>query len=500
MTSFHDPHGHFRYFPEPPPELLEKCFRHAHIRRAVVRENHTMFFATYFSSYMKYPTAGFQRIIFCLTECTDFAWTVITAFRGSAKSTIVTTSFPIWAMVGRQQCKFILLVARTQEKATELVQNVRVMIEDNPLLKADLGPFDIEGDERKARSLTFQNYGAKIMGVSIEQSIRGVRFGSHRPDLIICDDLENLESVKTQESRDSLEKIVLGELVPAGDVGTRIFVVGNNLHEDSLQRRLQERIDEGKLIGIHKEFPLIDEQDRCLWPGKYPDAASIERQRKSLGDERAFLREYLLRIVTEQGQIIFPEWIQHYTELPDDMGRTQYFLSVDPAISEKDTADFTAIIPFRIDSMGHDNMMIHVLPGIVNARMQFPQTLERIAHMAYSLSPRRKATVIVEDVALQGGLHQELTRMGLQAYGWSPKRLDKWARLNLVSHLVQSGRVLFPEHGAEKLIAQLVGFGTEKHDDLADAFSMLLLKVIDLCGGTLAVRFLQLERQTEESE
>ncbi len=124
-----------------------------------------------------------------MARYTDFPWTVITAFRGSAKSTIITTSLPIWAMVGRQQCKFILLVASTQEKATGLVQNVRDMIESCELLKSDLGPFEVEGDERKARSLTFKNYGAKIMGISVEQSIRGIRFGPHRPDLIIGDDL-----------------------------------------------------------------------------------------------------------------------------------------------------------------------------------------------------------------------------------------------------------------------------------------------------------------------
>lgn len=498
MTSFLDPHRNFRYFAEPSAEVIEQCLRQSHIRKALVRENHSIFFATYFSQYIRYPTAGFQKQMLCFTECMDFPWTVITAFRGSAKSTIVTTSFPIWAMVGRQECKFILLVAKTQEKAVGLVQNVRDMIEGCEPLKSDLGPFDVEGDERKARSLTFQNYGAKIMGISVEQSIRGIRFGPHRPDLIICDDLEDIESVKTQESRDNIEKIVLGELVPAGDLGTRIFVVGNNLHEDSLQRRLQTRIDEGKLAGIHREYPLIDERDRCLWPGKFPDDAAIKTLKKTLGDEKAFLREYLLRIVADQGQIIFREWIQYYTELPENIGRTHYYLSVDPAISEKDTADYTAIIPFRIDNMGKRNMVIYVLPGIVNERMQFPQTLERIMQMAHGLSPRRTATVIVEEVALQAGLHQELTRMGIQAYGWSPKRLDKWARLNLVSHLVQSGRVLFPEHGAEKLIAQLVGFGTEKHDDMADAFSMILLKFIDLCGGTIDLKFMKMKEKPEE--
>ena len=38
---------------------------------------------------------------------------------------------------------------------------------------------------------------------------------------------------------------------------------------------------------------------------------------------------------------------------------------------------------------------------------------------------------------------------------------------------IQSGHILFPQRGAEELIGQLTGFGVEKHDDLADAFSLV---------------------------
>jgi hypothetical protein len=39
--------------------------------------------------------------------------------------------------------------------------------------------------------------------------------------------------------------------------------------------------------------------------------------------------------------------------------------------------------------------------------------------------------------------------------------------------------VLFPRYGCEQLIEQLTGFGVEKHDDLADAFAILILKTIE---------------------
>ena len=56
---------------------------------------------------------------------------------------------------------------------------------------------------------------------------------------------------------------------------------------------------------------------------------------------------------------------------------------------------------------------------------------------------------------------------------------DKYARLSLVTHLIETGKVLFPRHGTEKLIEQLTHFGIEKHDDLVDAFVYLLIKAIE---------------------
>ena len=51
--------------------------------------------------------------------------------------------------------------------------------------------------------------------------------------------------------------------------------------------------------------------------------------------------------------------------------------------------------------------------------------------------------------------------------------------LNKLEQNTQLFKVLFPEHGAEPLILQLIGFGVEKHDDLVDAFSLLLGQIIE---------------------
>jgi hypothetical protein len=45
--------------------------------------------------------------------------------------------------------------------------------------------------------------------------------------------------------------------------------------------------------------------------------------------------------------------------------------------------------------------------------------------------------------------------------------------------MIRNGTVLFPDKGCEQLLQQMIGFGVEKHDDLADAFSLLVLKIVE---------------------
>ena len=85
----------------------------------------------------------------------------------------------------------------------------------------------------------------------------------------------------------------------------------------------------------------------------------------------------------------------------------------------------------------------------------------------------------VESTGYQAALVQQLKQGGVYAKSVQVGMTDKRARLAMTTDVIQSGKVLFPKHGAEQLIVQLTGFGVEKHDDLADAFSMLILQVLE---------------------
>ena len=454
-------------------------------RRKLTCDHHELFFHCYFHHYVKHPTAAFQKEMFRLTEDANQRTVVITAFRGSAKSTIMNMSFVLWSILGTPEKKFILLVGQTQAQARQHLKNIKEELENNPLLRGDLGPFREEEDEWRNSCLVISNYGAKIMAVSIDQSVRGLRHKEHRPDLVVCDDIEDLQSVKTREGRDKTYAWVKGELIPAGDTMTRIVFVGNLLHEDCLLKRFQREIAGNALQGIYREFPLIDADGRCLWPGKYGTPLAIELERQRIGSEAAFQREYMLRIIPDAERLIHPNWIVPFDTLPQPTREFPLVMTatgIDLAISKSEYADHTAMVSIKMYGTGEDRQF-YVLPHPVNEKLTALETLERAKQVSLAIGGGQKTKLHIEDVGYQSSLVEHLKVAGFPAEGVPTKGQDKRARLALVSHLVQQGRVFFHTAGTQELVMQLTGFGTEIHDDLADAFAIVLLQLLSIRGG-----------------
>lgn len=459
-----------------PPNILEAMMGDIKVRRAVVNKSHLMFFNFYFAHYLKYPTAQFHKEFFFLTEQDNLKKLFIVAFRGSAKSSIFTMSYPLWAILGQQQKKFVLIICQTRAQAKQHMMNLKHELEENTLLKNDLGPFQEESNEWGSISLVFSKLDARITAASSEQSIRGLRHREHRPNLIIGDDLEDLASVKTREGRQKIYQWLTSEAIPAGDKDTRIIIIGNLLHEDSLLMHLRQDIKDGIIDGIFKFYPLVNQAGETVWPGKYPTKKDIEDERKKVGNEVAWQREYLLRILPTEDQVIYPKWIQYYDILPST-SQEDYMCTwagVDLAISEKSTADYTAIVAAQIHGQ-QGKRKIYILPNPVNKRMLFPDLVDFCKGYLKNL---QNGKLLIENVAFQASLSQLLFREGSHVEG-VPVHGDKRSRLSMTSPLIQNGTILFPRKGCEELIQQLTGFGVEKHDDLADAFTLLINKLVE---------------------
>ncbi len=485
------------------PQTIKSLVKNQDARRALTRDSHKIFFSVYFPSYITHGFAAFHHEMFQLSEDERVRMLVVMSFRGSGKSTILNTSLAIWSILGKQQKKFVLILSETQEQARTHLKNLKAVLEENELLRADLGPFQEVEEQWNATTLIIPKYGARITVASSEQSVRGMRNKEHRPDLIIADDIESTPSVKTRDGRNKIDDWFTSEILPIGDIGTRIVVVGNQLHRDSLLMRLKVRIEANEMDGVYRQYPLLDDKGVCLWPEKFKTEKDIEDLRKTIGREEIYLREYLLRLVNKKDQVIKKEWICFFDIMPEihgDKEEPEFYLGrqikvltwpkkpekdtfpyrgtivgIDPAISQADTADSTAMVACHVFGYG-ENMRIFILPLVVNEKLSLQNIIEK-AKRFKEMFPRETVRFVVEDVAAQNYLIQLMTSEGMFVSAMKVAGLSKHDRLvNSTLHF-EKGRVLFPKEGAEQLIEQVLDFGTEKHDDLADALTSMIAEV-----------------------
>ena len=188
----------------------------------------------------------------------------------------------------------------------------------------------------------------------------------------------------------------------------------------------------------------------------------------------------MLRIIPDLERVVQESWIHYYETLPDEDSDTFRYTAtgIDLAISESTTADFTAMVSGKIFGTGK-NLCIYILPNPVNERLDFPTTLERAKLLSTTLGHGTRTRLFIESVGYQQALIQQLKTENYPAEEFQTHGQDKRARVAVTTSLIQNGRIIFPKQGAERLIQQLVGFGSERHDDLADAFAILVIKTIE---------------------
>lgn len=462
-------------------QIVHSILKSKTIRRETACQGLLWFMSIYFAHYLTYPLADFQKQILKDVADNDITTLAIVAFRGSGKSTFCSLILPIWSMIGVLAKKHIIIVCQTQQRAQLTLNNIKVELESNEQLIADFGSFVSTLDEWNASSLVIARYETRITVVSVGESVRGMRHKQYRPDLIICDDIEDVPSAKNQESRDKLWQFVNGELIPAGDVNTKRIFIGNLVHEDSLMMRMKRGITLGKIKGVYREYPLHMGDGSILWPGKFKSKEDIELTRKSLISDNDFLREYLLQIVPEGDQIVRPEHIAYYDpNKPITYTNFLYYvISIDPAVSQERTADKTAITLYRA-YRENKKLLVLVDPHPTNKRISFPEIIDTTKTIIASLGAHTAIKVFVEGGSSQKSVAQMFQHQGINAKESLMHGNDKRTRLDMSSMWIKNGTFQFPSYGAEELIQQILHFGVERYDDLVDSFTQCCFELMEI--------------------
>lgn len=443
------------------------------------------FMALCLPHYMTLPSGEFHYDLAQYLQDPEEEQLCIIGFRGSGKTTFSSLAYPLFCALN-ERYRFIILINDTYQQAKVNMQNIKYEIEHNKHIAREYPGIGI-GDNWSKADLVLNN-GVRILGRSRGQKVRGMRHREHRPDLVLIDDPEDLDATKTKTKRDDTERWFNSEIIPAiKESDSKLIMIGNLLHKDALMSRVARR-DLFKTVKI----PLIGEDGEPTWKAKYPNNEAIEKQRQRVDSRVAWSREYLLKIISSDEQIVKEEDIHYYDNsllekklhgqvmYPPQAGTS----SVDLAISEKETADLTAIVQ-GIRVTYEDENKIWIKPNITNRRMDF-NTTQQVIKQKHKMMPMG-SDLIVEDVAYQRSAIQELERKGLPVKGIRPVK-DKRARLETVASYIKSGRIMFPKKGADELIEQLLGFGIEEHDDMVDALVYLIMHMVDVQQGAMGGR------------
>ena len=250
-------------------------------RRDRVQSDFAFFRHTYFPHYSRYGDsvlhAWLDKTLPALVDHPDGQRLACAAPRGEAKSTIVAMIFVLWCLLtGRK--RYVILIADAFEQAAALLEAVKVELEANPRLGMDWP--DAVGMGRVWNvGVAITAGGAKLQAFGSGKRMRGLRHGPHRPDLVICDDLENDENVKSPEQRDKLQSWLQKTVLSLGEAGDTmdVILVGTVLHYDSVLARLL-----GNRLWRSRKFQAV-----IQWPDRMDLWDRWEEILLALGEEAA---------------------------------------------------------------------------------------------------------------------------------------------------------------------------------------------------------------------
>ena len=211
-------------------------------RRAQAFNDFRFFARSYFPHYIKHAEAELHTYLYArlpeIVDNNEGDHEAIAAPRGNAKSTLVTQIFVLWCIVtGRKHYPVIVMDALDQ--AATMLEAIKAELAFNPRLAMDFPEACGQGRVWQVGTIITAN-DAKVQAFGSGKRMRGLRHGPHRPDLVVGDDLENDENVRSPDQRDKLEnwlkKTVLS--LGAADDTMDVIVIGTILHYDSVLSRL----------------------------------------------------------------------------------------------------------------------------------------------------------------------------------------------------------------------------------------------------------------------
>lgn len=238
------------------------------------------------------PTPPMHRAAWEL-YCSPHPQVAWIAPRDHAKSTAGTFDYILAAVLFR--CSdYVILIGSTEEKAAEQLSNISEELHDNEELRREFGVKSFEVDTRMEVIVRMTDgYRFRILSRGAEQRIRGSMWKGKRPNLIVCDDMEDDEQVENKDRRAKFRKWFFRAAKQALSKSGKIRVHGTILHEDSLLNRIRRMKTWQHLF--YKAHNSFDDFGGLLWPERWTEEALRMRRQEFIedGDVAGYSQEFL---------------------------------------------------------------------------------------------------------------------------------------------------------------------------------------------------------------
>ena len=395
--------------------------------------------------------------------------------RGHGKSKIAQGMIAWW--ICNNPDLRILLVSDTDRKSTLFLSTIKQVIESSLIIKKYYG--NLKTKDWSEHSITI----AGRKKIQTESSLMAIGAGSGaatglHADKIVVDDLISFDSARSELQRDRMFDWYRTTIMPVLVSSGNFCCLGTKYHNRDIYYHLVNSLHYNTLL-----MPAINPDGTALAEWLVPLKDRLDSESNVIQTGLETIREQLGSVIWElqylnstkllnKDHIIQYDYIQYFDSIEwidnelyvNNKGSRVLIkkvnLGVDPAISEKTTADFSAMV---IIGKGSDGF--YYVLDTLNEHLTLNSQIEAISKLVNKWQVNK---TLIEQVAYQLALIQELQRQsGLKIVPITPTR-DKTSRLNMVSGHFESKKVHFLKTQRD-IVDQLIQFPDEKHDDLVDA-------------------------------
>lgn len=464
------------------------------------------------------PFKEFHRELWDMC-CGDDQFVAVCAPRRHSKSTTVTICYSIAAALFRQS-KYILIVSDTVSQSVLFLGQIKQILEDSQQIHQLFGlQVDEKGlvYEKCTEDDIIVKFGDgqsfRICAKGSEQKLRGLLWNGTRPDLIICDDILNEELTANKERREKFKRWYYGALVPCRAKHGRLIMVGTPMNLDDILESLMPaenskstivedlKVYPAKRIGMWRTMKYRAHNadfSKILWPEMH-SKESLQQLRQQMIDQgipEVYSCEMLCNPVDDSIRYFRRGDFLTMTE-EDQKKHKEFYITADLAISEKDRADYTAIVVGGMDENGQlhiVNCIRERLAGdeIVNTLMALQKVYNPIAIGIEDTQVSKAIGPYLNRAMAETGVYMNIAML-------KPHRQDKIQRARSIQARMRAGSVKFDKQADwwPMFEDECMTFPRARHDDCVDALAYQGI-LIDKMSEGLSQKEMEEEEYLEE--